>query len=333
MDVKKSKKKHHILLSLIAAPFAVAALFCLLRVTHVILRVGEHYTTCFNTKFSVMSNQYDIGFEVINDTNISEIVYMKNLRVFNSLQTDITNVDFISNFTKLETFSLTCDPAHPECMIRNIPSLGNSPDLDYVFLYSAIKDLDFLADSEHLKYLTVVAYESGLTDISGLKNKPDLKTIYLQNVKCSDFSVLLDLPSLKGVILEGTLLPDDIKNGLAKNGVSIDNYAEDHVCMLQGSFTKLSLPYDYQSPKSLSLTNTTIGYDITKSDEKYIMKDSGFLSDLDTVAELCIYVDSIEDVSGVCEMDSLQTFRVNKGSLSDEDKDMLKDKGVEVIEE
>ena len=148
MKAKKTKKKHHILLSLIAAPFAVAALFCLLRVTHVILRVGEHYTTCFDTKFSAMSNQYDIGVEVINDTNISEIVYMKNLRAFYSWQTDITNVDFISNFTKLETFSVTCDPAHPECMIRNIPSLGNSPDLDYVYLYSAIIVVIFLTNND-----------------------------------------------------------------------------------------------------------------------------------------------------------------------------------------
>ena len=325
MENKKSKNK--VIITLLVIIVMLPVLFVILRKTHVILKIGDVYTWCFSTEFIVDEE------DNINDDNISEIAYMHRLKHFTAMGTQITDFGFITDFPQLDSFSAVCNSKYPEIRAANIPSLKNSPAIDYVYVYVDVEDLDFIADLPELKDLTVVPRNTDINDISGLKNKTALKSLILGNVNCSDFSVLLDLPSLNVVVIEGTLLPDDIKNRLAKNGVSIDNYAEDHVLIIQGSFTNFFLPYDYQSPKSLSLTNTTIGYDITKSDEKYIMKDSGFLSDLDTVAELCIYVDSIEDVSGVCEMNSLQTFRVNKGSLSDEDKDMLKDKGIEVIEE
>ena len=48
------------------------------------------------------------------------------------------------------------------------------------------------------------------------------------------------------------------------------------------------------------------------------------------VTELAIYVDSIEDVSGICEMDSLKSLSVNEKSISDEAIDQLEDKGIKV---
>jgi hypothetical protein len=325
MENKKSKNK--VIITLLVIIVMLPVLFVILRKTHVILKIGDVYTWCFSTEFIVDEE------DNINDDNISEIAYMHRLKHFTAMGTQITDFGFITDFPQLDSFSAVCNSKYPEIRAANIPSLKNSPAIDYVYVYVDVEDLDFIADLPELKDLTVVPRNTDINDISGLKNKTALKSLILGNVNCSDFSVLLDLPSLQCVVIEGTLLPDDIKNGLAENGVSIKNYAEDNICMIQGDFTKFFLPYDCPTPKSISLTNTTIDNGISKRDDKYTLYNSEFLSDLDTVTELSIYVDSIENVLGICEMDSLQTFRVNKGSISDEGKNLLKDKGIDVIEE
>ena len=62
------------------------------------------------------------------------------------------------------------------------------------------------------------------------------------------------------------------------------------------------------------------------------MKDSKFLSSFDNVTELAIYIDRIEDVSGICEMDSLKNLTVSEGSISDEAIDQLDEKGIKVTQ-
>lgn len=71
---------------------------------------------------------------------------------------------------------------------------------------------------------------------------------------------------------------------------------------------------------------------IINSDGNFTMKDSGFLSSFDNVTDLAIYVDSIEDVSGICEMDSLKSLTVSEGSISDEAINQLDEKGIKVTQ-
>ncbi|MDE5556073.1 MAG: hypothetical protein K2J32_00040, partial [Ruminococcus sp.] len=63
-----------------------------------------------------------------------------------------------------------------------------------------------------------------------------------------------------------------------------------------------------------------------------IMNVSSVFANFDYVEELWLDVDKIEDVSGFLEMDSLKEFKVNKGTLSEDDKRLLEDKGISVIE-
>lgn len=71
---------------------------------------------------------------------------------------------------------------------------------------------------------------------------------------------------------------------------------------------------------------------LINSDGSYVMKDSKFLPSFDNVSELFIYVDSIEDVSGICEMDSLKSLTVSEESISDEAIDQLDEKGIKVTQ-
>ena len=86
------------------------------------------------------------------------------------------------------------------------------------------------------------------------------------------------------------------------------------------------------SLRSISLLDTIVDDNIINSDGSYVMKDSRFLSSFDNVTELAIYVDSIEDVSGICEMDSLKNLTVSEGSISDEAIDQLDEKGIKVTQ-
>lgn len=87
-----------------------------------------------------------------------------------------------------------------------------------------------------------------------------------------------------------------------------------------------------------SLKSITIGFltvcdnYIVIEDNKQIMKDSSVFSSFDYVEELRIFVDKIEDISGILEMDSLKVLEVDKGTLSKDDKRLLEDKGISVIE-
>lgn len=67
-------------------------------------------------------------------------------------------------------------------------------------------------------------------------------------------------------------------------------------------------------------------------DNNYVMKDSSVFASFDYVESLWIDVGKIEDVSGFLEMDSLKEFTFDKGTLSEDDKRLLEDKGISVIE-
>lgn len=66
-------------------------------------------------------------------------------------------------------------------------------------------------------------------------------------------------------------------------------------------------------------------------DNKYIMKDSLVFASFDYVEELRIFVDKIEDISGILEMDSLKVFEIDKGTISEDDKKLLEDKGISLL--
>ena len=86
------------------------------------------------------------------------------------------------------------------------------------------------------------------------------------------------------------------------------------------------------SLRDISLGETVVDDNIIISDDKFTMKDSRFLSSFDNVTDLAIYVDSIEDVSGICEMDSLKSLTVSEESISDEAINQLDEKGIKVTQ-
>lgn len=69
------------------------------------------------------------------------------------------------------------------------------------------------------------------------------------------------------------------------------------------------------------------------SEKMCTMTDSSFLSDLDNIKRLVLMNIFVEDISGIGEMDSLETFIVDEGCISKKDKWTLANKGISVLEE
>lgn len=82
----------------------------------------------------------------------------------------------------------------------------------------------------------------------------------------------------------------------------------------------------------LSLSKVAMDNCFIIQEKKYTMTDSSCFSELDNMKELEIYLTFIEDISGIEDMDSLETLTVDKGYISDAYKTALEDKGITVIE-
>lgn len=91
------------------------------------------------------------------------------------------------------------------------------------------------------------------------------------------------------------------------------------------------------SLKKLILTQVPIGNCCTVTDiendswKKFTLTDSSCLSVLDNIEQLTIGDTFIEDISGIEDMDSLDTLRVTRGYISEDHIKALEDKGINVI--
>ena len=112
----------------------------------------------------------------------------------------------------------------------------------------------------------------------------------------------------------------------------IGNSNLSYVWMLDSDVKNFDSLSECLSLRSMSLLDTIVDDNIIYSDGSYVMKYSRFLSSFDNVTDLAIYVDSIEDVSGICEMDSLKSLSVSEGTISDQAIDQLEKKGIKVAQ-
>lgn len=192
----------------------------------------------------------------------------------------------------------------PNLRFTNIKEINRCTEVENLILTSAKEnDISSLADFKKLSMLTL-----SLSSV----NKFDSQ-------KMSTFSNLQKLYTYRtNINLEGF-------NNSNNNNLSYVNILFSDVKNFDSLAGCLSL-------REISLGQTVVDDSIIISDDKFTMKDSRFLSSFDNVTDLAIYVDSIEDVSGICEMDSLKNLTVSEESISDEAIDQLDEKGIKVTQ-
>ena len=189
----------------------------------------------------------------------------------------------------------------PDLKITKIREINRCTEVEKMYLSSADENaISSFADFEKLSFLSLSLSNVTSFDSKKISTFSNLKELYIY---CTD------------IYLEGF-------NNSNLSCVKIMNSDVKNFDSLAGC---LSL-------RSMSLLDTIVDDNIIYSDGSYVMKDSRFLSSFDNVTDLAIYVDSIEDVSGICEMDSLKSLTVSEGSISDEAIHQLDEKGIKVTQ-
>ncbi|HPY84515.1 MAG TPA: hypothetical protein PLS20_05720 [Ruminococcus flavefaciens] len=189
----------------------------------------------------------------------------------------------------------------PNLRFTNIKEINRCTEVEDLILTSAKEnDISSLADFKKLSILTL-----SLSSVNRFDSK-----------KMSTFSNLQKLYTYRTDIdLEG-----------------FDNSNLSYINILFSDVKNFDSLAGCLSLRNISLGQTVVDDNIIFSDDKYTMKDSRFLSSFDNVTDLAIYVDSIEDVSGICEMDSLKSLTVSECSISDEAINQLDEKGIKVTQ-
>lgn len=188
-------------------------IFTLLRVAHIVVKIGKTYKLKFSSKVSIFFDRD------LNDNNVHEIVYMKNLEALAISGTSITNLDFLKEFDKLEYLHVAC---YADCPIRNIPSLKNIQKLSYVELINIeIENLAIFSELTNIEMLTVLPINTKIHDISGIKNLQKLRYLAITGLECEDHSVLFELPNLTYLKINNGVLTQEEMEILEGKGVKV----------------------------------------------------------------------------------------------------------------
>ena len=185
--------------------------------------------------------------------------------------------------------------------------------------YTNIKEINRCTEVEDL--MLTLANENDISSLADFK-KLSILTLSLSSVNKFDSKKISTFSSLQKLYSYRT---DIDLEGFNNSNLSYVNIIFSDVKNFDSLAGCLSL-------RSMSLLDTIVDDNIIYSDGSYVMKDSRFLSSFDNVTDLAIYVDSIEDVSGICEMDSLKSLTVSEGSISDEAIHQLDEKGIKVTQ-
>ena len=85
-----------------------------------------------------------------------------------------------------------------------------------------------------------------------------------------------------------------------------------------------------QQLRMFAIDSAIVDGAVTKENDVYTLQNAGFLAALDQVTELGIYAYEIGDISGILEMDSLETLYINQSTLSDDDRSALENHDITV---
>ncbi|MDE5862460.1 MAG: hypothetical protein K2H28_09750 [Ruminococcus sp.] len=183
------------------------------------------------------------------------------------------------------------------------------------------------------------------TDIREVNKCTELEEMQLEQTKENTISQLNDFPNVKYLdIFLSYIGSADIEKINSFNveelfinschdvdftGFNSDTISE--ITLFLSDIKNLKPLAECKSLKNLSIVGSIIpDYIIDASFHEYVLKDSSIFADFDYIEELHLSLDEIEDVSGILEMDSLKTLKIDKGAISEDNIKLLEDKGVTI---
>ena len=199
-------------------------------------------------------------------------------------------------------------------------NLTKKEDTDY-YIYFDITNIREVNKCTELEEMRLS--DAKENTISQLKDFPNLR--YLETL-CSYIS-RADIEKINAFNLE-KLFIDSCYN------VDFEDFNNDTISYIGLFFCDIKnfeVLAECKSLKSIYIACSTISdYIIEEPFRNYVLKDSSIFADFDYIEELDLYINKIEDVSGILEMDSLKTLKVKKEAISEDNVKLLEDKGVTV---
>jgi hypothetical protein len=261
----------------------------------------------------------------LNDADIKDIIYLKNLRTLSIVNNNITDISFVQNLEKLEELNIANNPVIELYVTANLKKINLqntdindiSPLCDCRFIedisidYSNIDDLNPIFELTELKRLFL--YGTALPDeylpkISNLTNLREL-VIFKENTEfdCNVVSNLKHLEEL-AIFRTNSINVDSLSNLTNLKSLSLELYPEDG----DVSFLK-----NMDSLEVLSLTNVTDGkyiFSINTLKELYIDYASLSFDGIDQMPNLevlslrYIYLPDLKDYEDIYEIKKLRKF-------------------------
>ena len=195
---------------------------------------------------------------------------------------------------------------------------------------TSISELNQCAELEFL--MASYANNTALEQMNAFENLTDLIIHANTEISGSGIEKINMLPNLKSLWFRAS-------------NIDLSNIRNDSVERIEISHCEMT-DSDLMGLKNCPSLNCLMFYRITLDncftvtsiprddrplyEKRYALTDSSCLSGFDSIKELNIYSTYIEDISGIEEMDSLETLTVDKGYISWKDKKALEAKGITV---
>ena len=177
---------------------------------------------------------------------------------------------------------------------------------------------DTLTQQKMLRLTTLIAYRSGITDLTGLEHATGLTELKLLENNISDISVLSGLTNLVRLNLPASGLSDISALSGLTNLETLVFFGElpSDISVLSGLTNLVRL--DLQSGDLSAISILSGLTNLTALDLRYnSISDISALSGLTNLTRLTLYGNSISDISALSGLTNLKTLGLSQNSISD----------------
>ena len=145
-------------------------------------------------------------------SDISAVSYLTNLKSLYISGGSVKNADAISNLTKLEQVDLSNNDLRAIPDLSRIEAFFDDETIENNYVYFRVNNNPNLTDISKIantKLKDFSLYQVNVSDVSPLKNMPNLKNIYIYQVpNLTDVSVIAEMEDLKTVSISYTSIEE-----------------------------------------------------------------------------------------------------------------------------
>ena len=234
---------------------------------------------------------YDVPMEALGNVPQLEKLYL--------VKGTVNDISMLGNLKNLKVLDIS------ETEVSDISVLSNMPELEELYIYNTkVSDISVLRNLKKLKIVEVSFTE--INDISALSDMPELEELYLSGTKINDISVLGNATQMRALAINGTEVSDisvlsnmPMLEELYIGGINVSEISvlENHtqleiLCMNGTKVRDISVLNNMSKLRKLNINETEIS-------------DLSALSNLTELEQLFIVGTKVDDLSPLANLKKL----------------------------